>query len=98
MHEFMTGGIVLGYLLSSLFFFRFWRDTGDRLFALFGVSFLILAVQRTALLFSHHNEPNSIFYIVRLVAFLIILFAILDKNRATKPAAQPLVDRSGGGQ
>ena len=37
--DFLAGAITLGYLAASLFFIRFWRNTGDRLFIAFGVAF-----------------------------------------------------------
>ena len=67
----------------SLFFLRFWRKTGDRLFALFSLAFLLLGIERIRLIWAT-TEVATPFYFIRLVAFLVILFAILDKNRAQK--------------
>ena len=82
MEEFITGAIAMASGVVALFFLRFWRDTGDRLFAMFSLSFLLLGLTRVALVLSrHYLEAHTFLYWVRLAAFLIILVAIIDKNR-----------------
>ena len=82
MEEFMMGAIAMASTIVSLFFLRFWRDTGDRLFGLFSLSFFLLGVTRVALALSpDYIEGSTHWYWVRLLAFLIILAAIVDKNR-----------------
>jgi hypothetical protein len=69
-------------LVSGLFFLRYWRDTGDRLFVFFALPFLVEGVNRTALALSpapHEGEP--VYYAVRLAAYALILMGIADKNR-----------------
>jgi amino acid transporter len=80
----VSGAMVMGYLVAGLFFLRFWRDTRDRLFAIFAAAFALLAVQRLVLTLAvHDGDPGSAWiYAIRLVAFLLIIFAIIDKNRA----------------
>jgi hypothetical protein len=77
----INGALLTGYLTASLFFLRFWRDSQDRLFALFAAAFALLAVQRTALALTPESAASSLFYVLRLVAFLVIIAAIIDKNR-----------------
>jgi uncharacterized membrane protein len=85
MSQFISGMIMMGYLVAGFFFLRFWRDTRDRLFAMFGVAFFILALQRFGLQFVKiDSERVPLLYFVRLVAFLIIIVAIVDKNRSRK--------------
>lgn len=81
---FATGVLSAGYLIAALFFARFWRDTHDRLFGFFAAAFLLLAAQRSALVFigPAQSELYGLLYGLRLVAFLIILYAVIDKNRA----------------
>jgi hypothetical protein len=80
--QLIPGAIVMGYAVAGLFFLRFWRQTGDRLFLIFAVSFWILGAQRLALaLTTQLLESNTWLYLVRLFAFLLILVAIVDKNR-----------------
>jgi hypothetical protein len=78
----VSGMITMGYLVAGIFFLRFWRDSRDRLFAMFGAAFFILAIQRIGLEFTHKiPEEAPLWYFVRLLAFVIILLAIVDKNR-----------------
>jgi hypothetical protein len=78
----VSGALVAGYLTIALFFMRFWRDSRDRLFGLFAASFGILAVQRLALVVTmNHLENQTALYVLRLLAFVLIIVAIIDKNR-----------------
>ena len=78
----IPGAIVMGYAVAGLFFLRFWRQTRDRLFLIFAISFWLLGVQRLALaLATEMAESHTGLYLVRLFAFLLILVAIVDKNR-----------------
>lgn len=78
----ISGTLVAGYLVAALFFLRFRRDTGDRLFLAFAVAFAILAGQRAALaIIPSSGRSDIIIYGMRLLAFVLILLAILDKNR-----------------
>jgi hypothetical protein len=78
----ISGALVMGYATIACFFFHFWRQTSDRLFAFFATAFVILAVHRLILALVMHAEANTIWlYGLRLAAFLIIIIAIIDKNR-----------------
>jgi hypothetical protein len=80
------GAIAMGFLVASLFFLRFWRDTRERLFALFALSFFVLAINRVGIsLIGHAESRGDYLYWVRLLAFVLILAAIVDKNRSGKP-------------
>ena len=70
-------------IVSSLFFFRFARDTKDRFFSLFGIAFALLAVSSFLLAVLSDDDPDQsvAVYIVRLAAFAIIAAAIVRKNR-----------------
>ena len=82
MEEFLMGTIAMASLVVALFFLRFWRDTGDRLFAIFAAAFVLLAVTRFGLAISNQQlEGQTHWYWVRLAAFVLILLAIIDKNR-----------------
>jgi len=92
MSTFVSGALVLGYLAVGLFFLRFWRATRDRLFAFFACAFYVLAFQRFALALTAEGvagaaedaETQTMLYMVRLFAFVLILIAIIDKNRSTQ--------------
>lgn len=84
MREFIAGLLVMGYAVAALFFARFYRVSGDRLFLFFASGFLLLAVQRTSLavMVARNLEASTtLLYVLRLAAFLLILAGILDKNR-----------------
>jgi Family of unknown function (DUF5985) len=79
----VSGAVVMGYAVAGLFFLRFWRETRDRLFLIFSGAFWLLGFQRLALVFSRDMaEDHTGLYLVRLFAFLLILWAIADKNRS----------------
>jgi hypothetical protein len=82
MQEFLLGATAMACWVATLFFFRFWRETGDRLFLMFSAAFLLLGLTRLGLALSHEpSEGETYLYWVRLIAFLLILVAIADKNR-----------------
>ena len=79
---FLLGIIVTASLTAGAFFFRFWRQTRDRLFLAFAAAFTIEGFNRLSFLFvDDPNEASPTIYIVRLVAFLLIVLAIVQKNR-----------------
>jgi uncharacterized membrane protein HdeD (DUF308 family) len=78
---FLLGVIATTSLTAGVFFLKFWRRTRDSLFLAFAIAFLIEGLNRIGfLLTAHPNEGSPWIYLVRLVAFLIILGAILHKN------------------
>lgn len=82
MADVVSGMLVAGYVVAALFFLRFWTQSRDRLFAMFAAAFGLLAIQRLALTVSGAPiEDQTMFYVLRLLAFGIIAFAIIDKNR-----------------
>lgn len=82
-NQFILGCVVMGCLAAGLFFVRFWRRSGDRFFALFALAFWLLGINWLLLAFTAADEVRTALYVVRLVAFIIILIAIWDKNRAS---------------
>ena len=77
-----SGALVACYMMAGLFFLRFWTTSRDRLFGMFAASFGILAIQRLALSLTHDTmEDQTVFYLMRLAAFVLIIIAIVDKNR-----------------
>jgi hypothetical protein len=82
MEQFIMGAIAMASSIVALFFLRFWRETGDRLFAIFALAFLLLGITRLGLALSPQElEGHTHWYWVRLAAFVLILVAIVDKNR-----------------
>jgi uncharacterized membrane protein HdeD (DUF308 family) len=80
---FLLGIIVTASLASGAFFLRYWRRTRDELFLAFGAAFIIEGINRIGFLFvDKPNEGSPAIYVVRLLAFALILAANVRKNRA----------------
>jgi hypothetical protein len=78
----LSGMLTAGYALAGLHFLKFRWRSGDRLFLIFAVAFWVLAVQRAALvLLAQVPEATIYLYMLRVVAFVLIIGAIIDKNR-----------------
>jgi len=85
MNEIMIGAFAAACFCAGLFFFRFWRTTRDRFFLLFALSFWIQGVNRVVLYEAVGlNDDAAVYYLVRLIAYGLILAAIIDKNRAPR--------------
>ncbi len=79
---FLNGVIATASVASAVFFLRFWRDSRDFLFMAFALAFFIEGLNRATILFvDHPSEGTPRVYIVRCIAFLIILGGIVNKNR-----------------
>lgn len=83
MNEFIAGASSMGYAVVATFFLRFWRQTTDRLFAIFSAAFWLLALGRLVVSAVQVAEDNVHYlYLFRLFAYVLIIYAIIDKNRA----------------
>ncbi len=79
---FLLGIIVTASLAASAFFLKFWKQTRDKLFLGFSAAFAIEGCNRVAFLFvDHPDEGSPLIYTVRLFSYLLILAAIVNKNR-----------------
>lgn len=86
---FLSGATMMAYLASALFFLRFWTQSRERLFGFFALAFMLLGVHSASLLMiAVDDERRYYLYLIRLVSFLLILYAIWDKNRAVPRAGQ----------
>jgi hypothetical protein len=82
MEDFLGGAIAVASLIVGLFFARFWHSTRDRFFLLFALSFWIDSAHRVALFVLFDPDATSAtHYLPRLVAYGLIIAAIVDKNR-----------------
>jgi len=82
---FLVGVIATASLTAGMFFLKFWKQTRDSFFLAFAASFLIEGLNRGAVLFlARPNEGSPWIYSVRLLAFLLILAAIVRKNYGKK--------------
>ena len=80
---FLAGVIVTASFTASLFFVKFWRRTRDPLFLAFALAFCVESATRVMALFSvRPNEASPWFYVARMIAYLVIVAAIIRKNYA----------------
>jgi len=80
---FLLGVIVTASLTAGGYFLKFWRRTHDQLFLAFAAAFIIEGLNRIGFLFVEQpNEGSPIIYTVRFLAFLLIIIAIVKKNRS----------------
>lgn len=83
LYDYLSGFVSCGFLVTGLFFLRFWRRSCDSLFLWFAIAFWLLGAGQTVLtLGGIPMEERSSIYLIRLAAFLVILFAVIRKNRA----------------
>ena len=84
LNEFFAGAASMAMLVIALFFIRFWFRTRDRIFLFFSASFLALMIERVvrAAMMTETDWAPYV-YSIRLVAFVLIIVAIIDKNRRT---------------
>jgi hypothetical protein len=81
--DFLLGFTTAGCLVIALFFLRFWRSTSDRFFALMACAFAMFGVNRIVLGFlDESSEARPALYLIRLAAFVLIIVAIVDRDRA----------------
>jgi hypothetical protein len=82
-YDFLSGAAMMGAWVCGLHFMRFWRRTGDRFFLLFALAFWSLAIERIGLIFVDPKieDRQPVIYLIRLIAFLLILAAVWVKNR-----------------
>lgn len=81
-YYFVSGALTAGFVTAALFFLSFWRRTLDGLFAAFALAFALLGLSQALLVLTQAPvEDKSWIYAIRLLAFLVILFAIMRKNR-----------------
>lgn len=86
----MTGGLVAflqavaatAAFVNGVFFWRFWRQSRDQLFAMFALAFWLLATSWAILgVFNPTGETLPYVYALRLLAFLVLIGGIVQKNR-----------------
>lgn len=79
---FIYGLLVTATAVAAMMFLRLWQKTGDRLFFFFSAAFGVLAVERVLMtIIDPDNEFAPYVYVARLIAYGLIIAAIVDKNR-----------------
>ena len=83
MDELVSGAIAMASIVIALFFLRFWRDSGDRFFLYFALSFVVQSGHRMYLALTMSSETHDdvpLHYSIRLLAYALILWAVMEKN------------------
>ena len=79
--QFLSGTIVMGFAVAALLFLSYWRRTRQRLFLIFSASFCLLAINYTWLALTNIPvEERSPLFLIRLLAFSLIIVAIIQSN------------------
>ena len=85
MSAFLEGATMLGSFAVAVFFLRYWRDTGDRLFAVLCAAFTLYGANRIALFVLEETSEARVWpYALRAASFLMIMVAVLDKNLSNR--------------
>jgi hypothetical protein len=81
MVAYLGGMITMGFAVAGLLFYRYWRRTADGLFLAFAAAFALLALNQALLILSDTpREEQTWFYLLRLLAFGLLIVAIVGKN------------------
>ena len=93
MSTFVQGATMFGSFAIAVFFLRYWRQTGDRLFGVFALAFTLFGVNRIVLAsLDTDSEARTWVYLLRALMFIAIIGAIIDKNmqlREKPPGRHP---------
>ena len=82
MNEMVIGGIGTASFIAGIFFLRFWKASRDRFFLLFATAFWLEGAHRLVIFhWAGTDEASPFYYLIRLVAYGLIIIAIVDKNR-----------------
>ena len=85
-NEFVLGALSMACAVAGLLFLRFWRRMRDRLFLFFAIAFWLLGINWFWLAAVGREEDRTAsLYVLRVLAFLLILYGIFEKNRAARP-------------
>lgn len=86
--EFFSGAVATTYFIAGAFFLRFWRRTRDPLFRSFAGAFLLLGANQILVsVLGNTDERTGYAYVLRVVGFVLIAFAIIRKNVGSRDSA-----------
>jgi len=81
----LLGAIAMAAFTIALIFIRFWHTTRDRFFLFFSAAFALIGTGRIVLgAVPHSDDQTPVIYLIQLLAFVVILFAVIDKNRRSQ--------------
>jgi hypothetical protein len=77
-----SGALAATSFAVGLFFLKFWRMSRDRLFLFFSLAFWVLSLNWIVIIIDQPIlESRHDAYVIRLLAFVLIIVAVVDKNR-----------------
>ena len=80
--SFLNGVAAMACLAVATFFVRFWRESGDRVFACLAAAFSIFAINYGLLgLLPYADDRRAYAFALRLIGFVAILVSIVAKGR-----------------
>jgi len=90
MIDFLSGALTFTYVIAAFYFLQFWRRSTDRLFLMFALAFGLLAVnQLTLFIIGSADELGEYVYLLRVLAFSLIVIGIVLKNVAGRAGRRP---------
>jgi len=88
----LLGALALASWVAGLFFLRFWHLSKDRLFGFFCAAFWLLGLNWLSLAVIHWvPETRHQGFLIRLLAFVLIVAGVIDKNRRAGAESAPKV-------
>lgn len=86
--EFLRGGTMVALLGAAIYFYRFWKGTRDRLFLLFSFAFFVQSGSQIIVFWlGKTGDSSPEVYWLRLIAFILIIAGIVEKNLPAKKGA-----------
>lgn len=86
----LYGFIVAEQLFITVCFYRFWRSSGERIFAYFTAGFLIMAIHRVLLGVTVAGdvrlELQTPVFLIRLLSYTLIFAGVVAKNVSRRRA------------
>jgi len=84
----LVGALTISSWVVGLFFLRFFRTSRDRLFVFFALAFLLLGCNWLGLaIVDWSEETRHWIFVLRLLAFVLVLVGAIDKNRRASSRA-----------
>ena len=83
MNQFLLGMLVAFSTAIAVLFLKLWHQSRDRLFGFFSAAFAVLAIDWLVhAVVKPQHESQHLLFLIRLVAFLLIIAGIISKNRS----------------
>jgi uncharacterized membrane protein HdeD (DUF308 family) len=78
----LLGATAMACFTIALLLARSWTSTRDRFFLFFAAAFIVEGIDRIVLGLTQTSDQSPLIYLIRLLSFLLIVIAVIDKNRS----------------